>query len=114
MIAIDSYSTGAVGTKVAYGRYWGALERVDCLHFEACYYQPLQWCIEHGYHRFEGGAQGEHKMARALLPVKTTSAHWLAHPAFADAVARFLEREDQGISNYLDDLRQRSPFKPVD
>ncbi|QTN29233.1 N-acetyltransferase [Rhodoferax sp. AJA081-3] len=100
--------------RVAYGRYWGALERVDCLHFEACYYQPLQWCIEHGYHRFEGGAQGEHKMARALLPVKTTSAHWLAHPAFADAVARFLEREDQGISNYLDDLRQRSPFKPVD
>jgi len=97
--------------KVAYGRYWGALERVDCLHFEACYYQPLQWCIEHGYQRFEGGAQGEHKMARALLPVKTTSAHWLAHPAFADAVARFLEREDQGISNYLDDLKQRSPFK---
>jgi len=97
--------------KVAYGRYWGALERVDCLHFEACYYQPLQWCIEHGYQRFEGGAQGEHKMARALLPVKTTSAHWLAHPAFADAVARFLEREDQGISNYLDDLKQRSPFR---
>ena len=98
-------------TKVAYGRYWGALERVDCLHFEACYYQPLQWCIEHGYQRFEGGAQGEHKMARALLPVKTTSAHWLAHPAFTDAVARFLEREDQGISNYLDDLTRRSPFR---
>ena len=97
--------------KVAYGRYWGALERVDCLHFEACYYQPLQWCIEHGYQRFEGGAQGEHKMARALLPVRTTSAHWLAHPAFADAVARFLEREDQGIGNYLDNLKQRSPFR---
>jgi len=121
LIAIDAYSTGAIGkndsndshdlVRVAYGRYWGALERVDCLHFEACYYQPLQWCIEHGYHRFEGGAQGEHKMARALLPVKTTSAHWLAHPAFADAVARFLEREDQGISNYMDDLAQRSPFK---
>ncbi|MGH8832190.1 MAG: GNAT family N-acetyltransferase, partial [Polaromonas sp.] len=74
------------GVKTAYGRYWGALARVDCLHFEACYYQPLQWCIEHGFQRFEGGAQGEHKMARALLPVKTTSAHWLAHPAFADAV----------------------------
>ncbi|MDO8459390.1 MAG: GNAT family N-acetyltransferase, partial [Burkholderiaceae bacterium] len=76
--------------KVAYGRYWGALERVDCLHFEACYYQPIQWCIEHGYHRFEGGAQGEHKMARALLPIKATSAHWLAHPAFSEAVQRFL------------------------
>ena len=97
--------------KLAYGRYWGALERVDCLHFEACYYQPLQWCIEHGYHRFEGGAQGEHKMARALLPVRTTSAHWLAHPAFADAVARFLEREGAGIDSYVDNLEQRSPFK---
>jgi predicted N-acyltransferase len=97
--------------KVAYGRYWGALERVDCLHFEACYYQPLQWCIDHGYHRFEGGAQGEHKMARALLPVRTTSAHWLAHPSFADAVARFLEREEQGVSNYLEDLSQRNPIR---
>jgi len=96
---------------VAYGRYWGALERVDCLHFEACYYQPLAWCIEHGVQRFEGGAQGEHKMARALMPVKTTSAHWLAHPAFADAVERFLEREDEGIANYLGHLGERSPFR---
>ena len=96
---------------VAYGRYWGALERVDCLHFEACYYQPLQWCIEHGYQRFEGGAQGEHKMARALLPVKASSAHWLAHPSFADAVERFLEREGEGVGHYLDELGQHSPFR---
>lgn len=96
---------------VAYGRYWGALERVDCLHFEACYYQPLQWCIEHGVPRFEGGAQGEHKMARALMPVMTHSAHWLAHPAFADAVERFLEREGAGIGQYLDHLQDRSPFR---
>lgn len=96
---------------VAYGRYWGALERVDCLHFEACYYQPLAWCIEHGVQRFEGGAQGEHKMARALMPVKTTSAHWLAHPAFADAVERFLEREGEGIETYIDHLGERSPFR---
>lgn len=101
------------GEKVAYGRYWGAIERVDCLHFEACYYQPLQWCIEHGRHRFEGGAQGEHKMARALMPVKTTSAHWLAHPAFADAVERFLEREGAGIANYLEHLDERNPFRRV-
>jgi uncharacterized protein len=99
------------GANIAYGRYWGALERVDCLHFEACFYQPLQWCIENGFDRFEGGAQGEHKMARALMPVKTTSAHWLAHPAFADAVARFLEREDQGITNYMDELKERNPFR---
>ena len=99
------------GRLTAYGRYWGALARVDCLHFEACYYQPLAWCIEHGYHYFEGGAQGEHKMARALLPVKTTSAHWLAHPSFADAVERFLEREGAGIESYMDELEQRSPFR---
>ena len=109
LIALSSEGPGQ--PKVAYGRYWGALERVDCLHFEACYYQPLQWCIAHGYTRFEGGAQGEHKMARALLPVPTTSAHWLAHPAFSDAVARFLEREGQGVDQYLDHLRERSPFK---
>ena len=96
---------------VAYGRYWGALERVDCLHFEACYYQPLQWCIEHGVHRFEGGAQGEHKMARALLPVRASSAHWLAHPGFADAVERFLQREGQGIGDYLEHLETRSPLR---
>ena len=103
----------AVGNDaVAYGRYWGALERVDCLHFEACYYQPLKWCIDHGYQRFEGGAQGEHKMARALLPVKTSSAHWLAHPGFAQAVTRFLGREGEGIDHYLEELQSRSPLRP--
>ena len=102
---------GEIGEKIAYGRYWGALERVDCLHFEACYYQPIEWCIQHGYQRFEGGAQGEHKMARALLPIKATSAHWLAHPAFSEAVQRFLDREGQGIENYMEDLGRRSPLK---
>ena len=115
LIAISALPASAGGQKdhetVAYGRYWGALERVDCLHFEACYYQPLQWCIEHGVQRFEGGAQGEHKMARALLPVQATSAHWLAHPAFAEAVERFLEREGAGVEGYLGELRARSPFK---
>lgn len=95
----------------AYGRYWGALERVDCLHFEACYYQPLQWCIAQGLACFEGGAQGEHKMARALLPVATASYHWLAHPAFADAVARFLERETAGMAGYMHELQQHTPLR---
>ena len=95
----------------AYGRYWGCTEFVPCLHFEACYYQPLQWCINHGYQRFEGGAQGEHKMARGLLPVATRSAHWLAHPQFSAAVADFLQREGQGIASYVDELRDHSPFK---
>ena len=112
--SLIALSTGTQdGQKTAYGRYWGALERVDCLHFEACYYQPLQWCIAHGFDSFEGGAQGEHKMARALLPVKTTSAHWLAHPSFADAVERFLAREGEGISDYMQELERRNPFKPA-
>ncbi|OYD49035.1 GNAT family N-acetyltransferase [Acidovorax kalamii] len=117
LIAIGASPSGGNGLKdqnlVAYGRYWGALERVDCLHFEACYYQPLQWCIDHGVQRFEGGAQGEHKMARALLPVQATSAHWLAHPAFAEAVERFLEREGAGVEGYLQELQARSPFKTM-
>ena len=96
---------------VAYGRYWGALERVDCLHFEACYYQPLQWCIANGVLRFEGGAQGEHKMARALMPVSTHSAHWLADPRFSKAVEEFLNREGRGVDNYLEHLDERNPFK---
>ena len=112
-IACSLIAIHALGTDhaVAYGRYWGALERVDCLHFEACYYQPLSWCIENQVSCFEGGAQGEHKMARALMPVTTYSAHWLAHPAFADAVERFLERERSGIDNYLEHLAERSPFR---
>jgi uncharacterized protein len=99
---------------IAWGRYWGATERVDCIHFEACYYQPLEWCIAHGFKSFEGGAQGEHKMARGLLPSATASAHWLSHPDFARAVGDFLQREDAGISDYLDELRERSPFKTPD
>ena len=112
-IACSLIAIHALGTDhaVAYGRYWGALERVDCLHFEACYYQPLSWCIDNQVSCFEGGAQGEHKMARALMPVTTYSAHWLAHPAFADAVERFLERERSGIDNYLEHLAERSPFR---
>ncbi len=95
----------------AFGRHWGATEHISCLHFEACYYQPLAWCIAQGYQRFEGGAQGEHKMARGLLPVQTWSAHWLAHPQFAQAVADFLQREGTGVENYLDELNERRPFK---
>jgi hypothetical protein len=95
----------------AYGRYWGSVEYVPCLHFDACYYQPLRWCIEHGYQAFEGGAQGEHKMARGLLPVRTQSAHWLADTRFADAVADFLAREGAGMQHYVDELRERNPFK---
>ncbi len=94
-----------------FGRYWGALEHVPCLHFETAYYQPLEFCIEQKIAVFEGGAQGEHKMARGFLPTKTWSAHWLAHPAFSDAIERFLEREKGGIDDYIDELNDRNPFK---
>ena len=112
-IACSLIAIHALGTDhaVAYGRYWGALERVDCLHFEACYYQPLSWCIDNQVSCFEGGAQGEHKMARGFLPQQTWSAHWLAHPGFADAVERFLDEEGKGIENYVDELNERNPFK---
>ncbi len=94
-----------------YGRYWGALEYVPCLHFEASYYAPMEWAIAQQLKRFEGGAQGEHKMARGFLPVQTNSFHWLAHPAFNDAIARHLERETGGIESYLDELRDRNPLR---
>jgi predicted N-acyltransferase len=96
----------------SWGRYWGTTEALPCLHFEACYYQPLAWCIEQGFKRFEGGAQGEHKMARGLLPVKTASAHWIRDPRFEAAIADFLAREGTGVSAYVDELRDRGPFKP--
>jgi len=95
----------------AWGRYWGCLHSVPCLHFDACYYQPLAWCLQQGFQRFEGGAQGEHKMARGLLPTKTWSAHWLRDSRFAAAVADFLSAEGEGISQYVDELRERNPFK---
>ncbi len=96
-----------------YGRYWGALEHHPCLHFETAYYQPLEFCIERGIGAFEGGAQGEHKMARGFLPETTWSAHWLAHPAFADAVAHFLERDGAGVAAYLNELNERNPFRQI-
>lgn len=100
--------------RVAYGRYWGALASVSCLHFEACYYQGIEWCIEHGMQRFEGGAQGEHKLARGLLPVTTHSVHLLRHPGLRQAVAEFLDREQRGIGYYLNELEERQPFKAGD
>ncbi len=112
LIAIQTRTLASGATEsVAYGRYWGALARVDCLHFEACYYQPIEWCIANGYQRFEGGAQGEHKMARALLPVSATSLHRIAHPQFAPAIERYLEREREGVSDYMLSLAARSPLK---
>lgn len=97
--------------KALYGRYWGAVEHVPLLHFEACYYQGIEYAIRHGFQRFEGGAQGEHKLARGLLPVQTWSAHWLRDARFGDAIQRFLERERDGVALYVDELNEHTPFK---
>ena len=105
LVAIDP------GRGAAWGRYWGCVQPLNCVHFEACYYQPLAWCIAKDYRRFEGGAQGEHKMARGLLPVRTASAHWLRDERFASAVGDFLAAEGTGIEQYVDELRERNPFK---
>jgi hypothetical protein len=94
-----------------YGRYWGALEHVPLLHFECCYYQAIEYAIARRLQVFEGGAQGEHKLFRGLLPVEATSAHWLAHPKFARAVEDFLRREGAGVTRYVDELCEHSPFR---
>jgi hypothetical protein len=96
-----------------YGRYWGAIEYHPGLHFEACYYRTIEHCIARSIDVFEGGSRGEHKLARGLAPVETLSAHWLAHPQFSVAVEEFLAREKRGITQYVDELNDRSPFKEV-
>jgi len=98
------------GREVLYGRNWGALVHVPLLHFECCYYQAIEYCITHDIGRFEGGAQGKHKMARGLMPVETWSAHWLANVGFRNAIGEFLAREREGIGEYVDELNEHSPF----
>jgi predicted N-acyltransferase len=94
-----------------YGRYWGSTQFVTGLHFETCYYQAIEFCIARGIGLFEGGAQGEHKLARGFLPERTYSAHWLAHPQFAHAVEDFLKRETRGIAGYVNELNEHNPYK---
>lgn len=95
-----------------YGRYWGALEQVPCLHFECCYYQMIEFALERGLAVFEGGAQGAHKIARGLDPVPTYSAHWLAHAGMFEAVRRFLEHESEGVAHAIDELNEHRVFRP--
>jgi len=99
------------GEHSLYGRYWGALEWVPDLHFETCYYAPIEYCITNGLSRFEAGAQGEHKLSRGLMPAKTLSAHWLSHSGFHDAVKRYTREERQDIERYTDVLAEHSPFR---
>ena len=106
-------SLGMFDTRALYGRYWGAVEAVSCLHFEACYYQMIEFAIERGIATFEGGAQGAHKLARGLDPVPTGSVHWIADPALRAAVARFLVRERDHVAETLDELDEHRAFRTL-
>jgi predicted N-acyltransferase len=97
-----------------WGRYWGTSEFVSGLHFEACYYQSIEFCIEQRLARFEGGAQGIHKLARGLLPVATHSLHAIGDPGFATAIADYCARERLDIANTADELEAASPFRRPD
>lgn len=94
-----------------YGRYWGALQYVANLHFELCYYQAQEFCIAENIEYFEGGAQGEHKLARGFKPRPTCSYHKIAHPDFARAIEDFVQQESQGMAAYTNELEERAPFK---
>ncbi|MDI1231012.1 MAG: GNAT family N-acetyltransferase [Methylobacter sp.] len=100
-----------VGGDTLYGRYWGCYEAYNSLHFETCYYQGLDYCIEQDLKRFDSGAQGEHKISRGFEPVTTYSAHWINDARFAKAIEHFLAREQQAVQHYKQDAATYLPFK---
>ena len=100
-----------VGADALYGRYWGTQIQVPGLHFEACYYQGIEFAIERGLSRFEPGAQGEHKVSRGFLPTATYSYHWLLEPQFRAPIARHVHLENQRVSAYMQALMERSPYR---
>ncbi len=102
------------GGNTLYGRHWGCFEAFHSLHFEACYYVGLDYCIRHGLQRFEPGAQGEYKLSRGFLPTPTWSAHWLAHPQFRHAIDKHLHHEAEGMSDYMQELAEHSPYKQME
>ncbi len=101
------------GSETLYGRHWGCNEAFHSLHFEACYYQGLDYCIEHGLHSFEPGAQGEHKISRGFLPTATWSAHWINDAQFRQSIEQFVQHEQSGMQHYIESLQAHSPFKTV-
>lgn len=94
-----------------YGRHWGCIEQVDSLHFEACYYQGIEYCIGHGLQCFEPGAQGEHKLARGFLPTLTRSSHWVADDEFRQPISNFVAHEREAVAEYITQLQTATPYK---
>ena len=100
-----------IGSDTLYGRYWGCVDPRPFLHFETCYYQAIDYAIEHGLSSVEAGAQGGHKLARGYAPVTTHSAHWIAHKGLREAIDHYLERERQAVEHESTYLQKRTPFK---
>lgn len=98
------------GEQVLYGRYWGAAANYHSLHFETCYYQGIEYCIEQGLRHFEPGTQGEHKVPRGFEPTATWSAHWIADPRFRRAIGHYLNDERAAIDQYILQVEQHVPF----
>jgi len=94
-----------------YGRYWGTLRTIDCLHFELCYYQAIEYCINHGLQYCEAGAQGEHKISRGFAPVTTYSSHWIGHPQFRSAIEQFVHHEKIGVEEYIAVMQTHLPYR---
>jgi predicted N-acyltransferase len=112
------YIAGAlnfIGSDTLFGRNWGAIEHHPFLHFELCYYQAIDFAIARRLRVVEAGAQGEHKLARGYLPVRTCSSHWITHDGLRAAVARYLQEERARVSEDIEFLRDHGPFrKPQD
>jgi predicted N-acyltransferase len=100
-----------IGRETLYGRYWGCVEDHPCLHFELCYYQAIDFAIEHGLARVEAGAQGAHKLARGYLPIQTHSLHWFADDGFSEAVRQYLEAERDAVDEEIEVLTSYGPFR---
>ena len=100
-----------IGKDVLYGRYWGSVGHHNALHFETCYYQGIDFCIEKGIGKFEPGTQGEHKISRGFVPVTTYSAHWLAEPAFFDAIGQYIDEEARHVDRYMQAVDDHSPYR---
>jgi len=96
-----------------YGRHWGCFEEFDSLHFETCYYQGLEYAIEQRLDYFDPGAQGEHKLSRGFLPTKTWSCHWIKDEDFAGAITQFVDQERQYMEQYIQEMRQHTPYKTL-
>ena len=94
-----------------YGRYWGSLGEFPFLHFELCYYRGIELAIKMGLQRYDAGAQGEHKLVRGFEPIKTHSLHWIRHPEFRKAIARFLDEENLAIDSHITQASEMLPFK---